>query len=67
MCVPGILRKMRLILGSSTEMELELDLKGQRTNEGPWAETWLRATRGEYTLIVLCLGCSFHLRTIPLV
>lgn len=39
---------MRLILGSSTEMELELDLKGQRTNEGPWPETWLRATRGEY-------------------
>ena len=50
MCVPGILRKIRLILGSSTEMELELHLKGQRENEGPWVETWLKATKGEYTL-----------------
>lgn len=46
--------KMRLILGSSsTEMELELDLKGQRKNEGPWAETWLKR-RVHY--IILCLG-----------
>ena len=40
------------MLGCSADLELELGLKRQRKNEGPWAEgeTWLRARRGEYTL-----------------